>query len=145
MSSDIDCATKNWYGTVASAGWSHKLPAEPDDLRRAGMKWGLTDGGAPTIYRQALLTAPAVGAASSPDILAELGAALAPLGWSIDAPEPPGWLARCRSPGCRSSACQRRRDMPVPRERRSRCSRPHRRGGHCPTYPAAGVPSSPCS
>ncbi len=90
MSSDIDCATKNWYGTVASAGWSHKLPAEPDDLRRAGMKWGLTDGGAPTIYRQALLTAPAVGAACSPGILAELGAALAPLGWSVDVAEPSG-------------------------------------------------------
>lgn len=90
VSPDIDCASKNWYGTVASTGWSPKPPVEPDDLRRAGMKWRPTDGGAPTIYRRALLTVPAGGAACSPDILAELGAALAPLGWSIDVVGPSG-------------------------------------------------------
>ena len=93
VSPDIDRASKNWYIAPAparAANWPEKLLLDSYELDPSDMTWGATDGGAPTIYRRSLLTAPASDDARSPGVIAEFGAALARLGWSIAAVEPSG-------------------------------------------------------
>src|SRR5262245_11074510 len=88
MSPDNDRASKNWYevaapvtaapggsggssplasiaggsggsSPLASTAWPNKLLLDSYELDPTDMRWGPTEGGAPTIYRRTFLTAPA--------------------------------------------------------------------------------------